>query len=826
MKSEAKKKNRNSRKRKIDDTIPKVSYYRKPTDMSIDEYQILLRKQYAETEKFDIRKLSPEPVYADYNVQQVGSKRWHRVALRHPNPGLNFCTCLDFKTNQLGTCKHIEYVWVYLKSKKVSVRLIANVPVPDYSSLYIKYGAERQVMLRIGATHSDKYLQWKNKYFDRNLVLHEPHFENIDGILKEAETIDPNFRCYDDALTYILQKRDDALRQKKMEALQLQSTLKKLLRVSLFPYQLEGALFAARAGRALIADEMGLGKTIQALAAAELLKHVTGINSVLIICPTSLKYQWLSEIEKFTKSDASVIEGPMHVRSVQYRNQSFYKIASYNAAGNDIKLINNEQFDLIILDEAQRIKNWRTKISQSIKQLQSKHIIVLTGTPLENRIEELYSVVQVIDQFRLGPLYRLLHNHQYIDQTTNKVVGYKDLHKLGELLSEFTIRRNKSIVKNQLPERMVKTLFVPMTEAQRDLHSYYQLEVSQIVHRWKRKGFLTEEERQKLMILMGQMRMVCDSTYIIDQETRNDTKIEELMNILEEAVFDIDQKAVVFSQWERMTRLVAQELKERGIEFEYLHGGIPSKNRKALLDNFRNKKTSKVFLSTDAGGVGLNLQSASLLVNLDLPWNPAVLEQRIARVHRMGQARNVQIINMVSMDSIESQMISKLEFKQAMASGILDKGPDVIFMDENAFSKFMQMVETIVPPSTEKSTDTVTVTAMDVANEIATERETFSFNKQNGEVAIQAELPFEQTEALPQTDDGEPELKSQEVVKAGITFFEKLQKVMQKPEGLQSLVKSITKKDESTGQTYLNVPVQSENAVAEFIKMMATMMNK
>ncbi|MBK8846271.1 MAG: DEAD/DEAH box helicase [Bacteroidetes bacterium] len=816
-----------SPKRKVNDTIPKVSYYRKPKDMGIDEYQILLRKQYAETQKFEIRKLSPEQVYADYNVQQQGSKQWHRVALRHPNPGLNFCTCLDFKTNQLGTCKHIEYVWVYLKEKKIPVKQIANVPVPIHSSLYIKYGATRQVMLRIGSTNTEKLIQWKNKYFDRNQILDEQHFENIDSIIKEAQTIDENFRCNDDALAFILQQRDDVLRKKKIEALPQNSIFKKLIKVSLFPYQLEGALFAARAGRSLIADEMGLGKTIQALAAAELLRHINGINSVLIICPTSLKYQWLSEIEKFTKSQASVIEGPMHVRAGQYRNQSFYKIASYNAAGNDHKLINHERFDLIILDEAQRIKNWRTKISYSIKQLQSKHIIVLTGTPLENRIEELYSVVQVIDQFRLGPLYRLLHNHQHIDESTNKVVGYKDLHKLGTLLSEFTIRRNKSVVSNQLPERMVKTLFVPMTQAQRDLHNSFQADVSQIVNRWKRKGFLTEEERQKLMILMGQMRMVCDSTYIIDQETRHDTKVEELMNILEEAIFETDQKAVVFSQWERMTRLVAQELDARGIEYEYLHGGIASKNRKDLLEHFRNKRSSKIFLSTDAGGVGLNLQSASLLVNLDLPWNPAVLEQRIARVHRMGQQRKVQIINMVSMDTIESQMIAKLEFKQAMAKGILDKGQDVIFMDESSFTKFMQLVEsTMPPPSSEDSTNTATVTQSDVAQEIATERETFTSSKVDNPTNRQMALPFESAEGNPPADVSVPDFQPEEIVKAGAAFFEKLQLVIHKENGLQMLVKSITKRDETTGQTYLNLPVQSEESVAGFLKMLAAMMNK
>ena len=133
------------------------------------------------------------------------------------------------------------------------------------------------------------------------------------------------------------------------------------------------------------------------------------------------------------------------------------------------------------------------------------------------------------------------------------------------------------------------------------------------------------------------MRMVSDSTFILDQETRYDTKIKELMAILDNVFEAKQEKVVVFSQWERMTRLVKMELEDRKVGFAYLHGGIPGKNRKALLDDFRDKIDCRVFLSTDAGSVGLNLQSASLVVNLDIPWNPAVLEQRIGRVHRHGQ---------------------------------------------------------------------------------------------------------------------------------------------------------------------------------------------
>ncbi len=222
--------------------------------------------------------------------------------------------------------------------------------------------------------------------------------------------------------------------------------------------------------------------------------------------------------------------------------------------------------------------------------------------------------------------------------------------------------------------------------------------------KWRKFGFLNETDRRRLLLSLSQMRMVCDSTFILDQKTRHDTKIEEVMNILDEFFENSDEKVVIFSQWERMTRLVAQELIERGIKFENLHGGIESVKRKDLLDNFKNDPDSRVFLSTDAGGVGLNLQSASLLINLDIPWNPAILEQRIARIYRLGQERNVSIINLVSTGTIEHKMLDVLKFKGAMAEGVLDGGEDTIFLGEDRFKQFMSSVENLTDAPQDENT--------------------------------------------------------------------------------------------------------------------------
>lgn len=176
-----------------------------------------------------------------------------------------------------------------------------------------------------------------------------------------------------------------------------------LLKTELYPYQRQGALFALRAGRSLIGDDMGLGKTIQAIAAAELMARCYGVAKVLIISPTSLKHQWQGEIDKFTDRSAVVIEGLTPQWRDLYGRDSFFKLANYEIIHRDLDFIREWQPDLIILDEAQRIKNWKTRIARTIKRLDSTFAIVLTGTPLENRIEELHSLMEFVDREHLGP---------------------------------------------------------------------------------------------------------------------------------------------------------------------------------------------------------------------------------------------------------------------------------------------------------------------------------------------------------------------------------------------------------------------------------------
>jgi SNF2 family DNA or RNA helicase len=444
---------------------------------------------------------------------------------------------------------------------------------------------------------------------------------------------------------------------------------------------------------------MGLGKTIQAIAAAELLVRHCGAERVLIVCPTSLTHQWQREIARFTSHEAQVIHGLRPLRQRQYADVSesggWAKITNYETISRDLDLINAWAPDIVIIDEAQRIKNWNTIAARALKRVNSPYAIVLTGTPLENRLEELISIVQFVDRYRLGPSWRLLHEHQTRDNT-GRVVGYRDLGRIGATLAPVMLRRRKAEVLSQLPERIDNTLFVSMTAQQLVHHAENGDVVGRIVKRWRRTGFLSDVDQRRLTCALQNMRVSCNSTYLLGHETDHGHKADELMTLLGELPVQPDAKVVIFSQWVRTHELIIRRLQPRDWGHVLFHGGVAADKRPALVDRFHDDPECRVFLSTDAGGVGLNLQhAAAAIVNMAMPWNPAVLEQRIGRVHRLGQRKSVQVVNFVAQGSIEEGMLSVLAFKKSHFAGVLDGGESEVFLQGTRLSKFMESVDKV-----------------------------------------------------------------------------------------------------------------------------------
>ncbi len=326
--------------------------------------------------------------------------------------------------------------------------------------------------------------------------------------------------------------------------------------------------------------------------------------------------------------------------------------------------------DVIILDEAQRIKNWQSRTAQAVKRLRSPYAFVLTGTPLENRIDEVYSIVQFLDPALLGPLFRFNRDFYNLDDR-GRPDGYKNLDELHRRLSPILLRRRKDEVEGQLPGRTDKHYFVPMEEEQAARYVDYELRVAQLGATARRRP-LTPAEMKRLQQWLACMRMLCDTPYILDSDCRACPKLPELEEILQEVLADPQAKILIFSEWERMLELVRELAFRMEIGFAWHTGSVPQAKRREDVRRFKTDPECRLFLSTDSGGVGLNLQAANVVINLDLPWNPARLEQRIARAWRKHQTRPVQVFHLVTEDSIEHRMIPLLAGKQALADTVID----------------------------------------------------------------------------------------------------------------------------------------------------------
>ncbi len=772
----------------------------RPSDLTSKEWQTALRQQAAQKENLIVRQPGDVGQYGIYEVRNPLSHNAYKVVFRGDGSKWNFCSCLDFKTNRLGTCKHIEAVKIWRKEHRKS----KLGDLPPYSSLYLTYSEKRSVCIRIGSVRRASMRLLAAEYFSADGVVLPGKVTELESFIVRAKELDPAFTCYPDVLDFISEAKDSDYRKGFLARL-TDEDLGKLLKTNLYPYQKEGIRFAFEKGRSIIADEMGLGKTVQAIGAAELLRKAGLVSSVLIICPTSLKYQWQKEIERFTESSATVIEGDPAKRAQMYKGDAFYKIVSYHAMNRDVRIKGEMFAECIIMDEVQRLKNWNTQIAKSARHIHSDYAIVLSGTPLENKLEDLYSVMQLVDQYCLGPYYKFIEETTVRDET-GKVLSYRNLNKVSEMIRSRLIRRRKADVSIQMPPRTDKLLFVPMTPQQREMHDEWKASVAQIVYKWKRMHFLSETDRRRLLLMLSQMRMVCDSTFILDQKSRYDTKVEETMNILGDLFESGDEKVVIFSQWERMTRLIAAELENAGVRYSSLNGMVPSEKRKKLCDDFQEDPDCRVFISTDAGSTGLNLQAASLVINLDLPWNPAVLEQRIARIYRIGQKRSIQVINMVSKDSFEERMLATLDFKSSLFEGIFDGGDDTVVLDDSRLNKILEGVSEYV--DTTSLTEPCDSSSETMETEPSRERDMDDAEDTGFGIADPVAEPEETAVVSPES-----------IVSQGVAFLSGLAGMLRSEEGVRKLTDTIVRTDPKSGKSELHIPVPDKETVAGILAL-------
>jgi hypothetical protein len=474
----------------------------------------------------------------------------------------------------------------------------------------------------------------------------------------------------------------------------------------LYPYQLEGVRRVLAAGRLLLADDMGLGKTVQAVAVCHALWHRKKVRRGLLIVPATLKPQWQREWRLFSDAPIEIVDGTPEQRRQFFRRRAGFLLVNYEQVIRDLPWMREWRPQIVVLDEAQRIKNWMTKTAACVKQFDSPYRLVLTGTPMQNRLDELASVLEWIDDHALEPKWRLEPWHYVTATEERDSSGGRNFDTLRERLAPSMLRRARQQILHQLPPRTDTTVPVTLTEDQREAHDALRSPIAQLAS-VARVRPLRPPEFLRLMQLLSTQRIISNGLAQAqftafwprlvrsprpDEATLRELhspKLFELREIVAQIAIEQQRKIVVFSQWRRMLALanwaVGDLLSDAGLRAAFFTGKEGRQVRARNIVEFHDDPDVRVLFTTDAGGVGLNLQrAATCCVNLELPWNPAVLEQRIARIFRLGQRHPIDVYNLISQDCIESRIAAIVSGKRAFFTGLFDGKTDTVRFEHAA----------------------------------------------------------------------------------------------------------------------------------------------
>jgi SNF2 family DNA or RNA helicase len=416
-----------------------------------------------------------------------------------------------------------------------------------------------------------------------------------------------------------------------------------------------------------LADDMGLGKTVQTLAMLQMQKEMGVKTASLLIMPTSLVYNWEREAKKFTpKLKVFVYTGTQRNKDISQFEKYDLVLTSYGIARLDTEILKNYYFHYIILDESQAIKNPGSNIAKSVNELISRYRLILTGTPLENSTLDLWSQMNFVNPGLLGS--QVYFKNEYL-KPIEKFGDEWKTQKLYSIIKPFVMRRHKSQVATELPEKIDYVHYCTMTEDQ-------EVEYNRVKEHFRNRILNHIDEhglkQSQFILLQGltQLRQLANHPRMVMEEFKGDSgKMEDVTQMLENAIKE-DHKILVFSQFVKHLTILREYLEEEGITYSYLDGS--TRNREEQVNKFQNNPEIRVFLiSIKAGGVGLNLTKADYVFILDPWWNPAVEAQAVDRAHRIGQENKVFNYKFITKDTVEEKILALQGMKMKLAKDLI-----------------------------------------------------------------------------------------------------------------------------------------------------------
>lgn len=485
---------------------------------------------------------------------------------------------------------------------------------------------------------------------------------------------------------------DDARRAAEAEALAVSLDTEFESPLPLFPYQKVGASFLYQIGSGLMGDEMGLGKTIQSLAVCE----KAGVQKALIFCPASVKWQWASEIERFLYPDGApegeivVVEGSKHTRDLLLRDEVVIRRESWKGKANgwrkgaggrfficnyeqllrNLEAMQSREWDIIIADEATKISNATAKISKAIKRIPAKRRIAMTGTPVSNRANDVWNIIDFVQPGALGNYYSFLQRYCLKNQWGG-VYGYKDMDDLQAKIKRYMIRRMKIDVLPELPEKIVTDIPFELNDEEKDLYKKLKKELLFEINKSDIAKVANPMTIQYTLVKMLRLRQLADSTELLGHNTQS-SKLAVLKELLSEALEGNDRKAIVFTQFAEMADILARELAEY---VPLVISGKVKEEYKDVVKTFNDVDKHRVLIMTSAGQFGLNVQRASVIFHYDQEWSLAKMQQRDGRAHRYGQKDSVLVYNLLAKGTVDYYVKKVIHAKAELSNQVLGDVP-------------------------------------------------------------------------------------------------------------------------------------------------------
>ena len=509
--------------------------------------------------------------------------------------------------------------------------------------------------------------------------------DDLDIPLKDNEGVIPKYQAI--YLDYLKRKKYPNIKTNNLfdnfinnfnEYKDSKLTFKKEEKELLRPYQITGVewlynIYMCDLG-GILADEMGLGKTIQTIYFFRKIYEQKKDSKFLVVCPTSLVYNWLKEFTLFDKMfNVKVLTGnkDSRIKMINAQDGEVF-ITSYGTLREDISLYQDFNFEVCVIDEAQNIKNPNALITKSVKSIMAKTKIALTGTPLENSILELWSIFDFIMPGYLSSTSRF--NEKYHFKDLDELASQK-IANLKALTSPFILRRKKSDVVKELPDKIENNIFIDLDEKQKKVYAMEVKNVKEKIDELLKEGSFSSK-RVEIITLLMRLRQICiDPKLVYENYDGASSKIDELTKTVLESIAN-GHKILIFTSFKKALDIVRDKFKENNVTFYQIDGSVKGKIRQDLVDKFNTDKTNVFLITLKSGGTGLNLTSADVVIHLDLWWNPQVENQATDRAHRIGQTKKVEVIKLIANGTIEEKILELQKKKQILADKLIEKGTD------------------------------------------------------------------------------------------------------------------------------------------------------